>query len=226
MQKRRYGKEITSEQHERHADGQQCLSGPTTIDMKPLLIQIIPYEIMILLIVKVKNMKHLQKQLFWSLLELQIITEKKDCEDEICEKEEMVREHAKSVRNKIINILSKNKAQTVALDTVIEPPEYQDQIVNQHYLVKLEYSIKTYGLKNPIIVRKSVNGYPLIQGYPRYLVCKKLDVRSVPVKIVDTLYNDSIEELLLIDPLCYSTVSEYKHTYLNTVLKYYNTMLH
>jgi len=91
--------------------------------------------------------------------------------------------------NKFFSGTSADEA-TELLCTKISPNPFQPR---QHFsnenLNELAQSIKTYGLLQPILVRRSNNGYQLVAGERRLRACKLLGWQKIPTVIRDV--NDS-----------------------------------
>src|SRR5207245_9821935 len=50
---------------------------------------------------------------------------------------------------------------------------------------ELYESIKTHGLKQPILVRPSKKGFEIVAGFRRYEACKKLKLKTIPAVVED-----------------------------------------
>jgi len=57
-------------------------------------------------------------------------------------------------------------------------------------------SIKTHGIKQPVLLRPSKTGYQIIAGVRRYQACKKLGMKAVPA-IVEKLDDKTTFEIML-----------------------------
>jgi ParB family chromosome partitioning protein len=57
-------------------------------------------------------------------------------------------------------------------------------------------SIKTHGLKQPILLRPSKTGYQIVAGIRRYQACKKLGLKSIPA-VVEKLDDKTAFEIML-----------------------------
>ncbi|MCW3488968.1 nucleoid occlusion protein [Dethiobacter alkaliphilus] len=83
----------------------------------------------------------------------------------------------------------------------IRPNPYQPRKnIEEEKIYELAQSIKTYGLLQPVIARKSATGYELVAGHRRLLACKKLGWAEVPA-IVRELSNSAMATVALIENL-------------------------
>ena len=71
----------------------------------------------------------------------------------------------------------------------IKPNEYNPNIIPEDILAKLRAEIGQKGLTQPIIVRSSGNGYEIVDGYHRWLICRDLGWQEIPC-IIQT-YDDT-----------------------------------
>jgi len=71
----------------------------------------------------------------------------------------------------------------------IAPNNYNPNVVSEDILAKLRAEIAQKGLCEPIIVRKSGNGYEVVDGEHRWQVCKDLGWPEIPCIIQD--YTDT-----------------------------------
>ena len=72
---------------------------------------------------------------------------------------------------------------------LIVPNDYNPNIVPDDVLAKLRQEIAQKGLCEPIIVRRSGNGYIIVDGYHRWLICRELAIKEIPCIIQD--YDDT-----------------------------------
>jgi len=61
-------------------------------------------------------------------------------------------------------------------------------------------SIKEHGVIQPIIVRKSLNGYEIVAGERRWRACKELALETIPV-VVREFSDQQVMEIALIENL-------------------------
>ena len=83
--------------------------------------------------------------------------------------------------------------------TNIHPMEnHPFKVKDDEDMAALVESIRQYGVLNPIIVRKSVNGgYEIVSGHRRYEACKRLNKFDIPVIVRDL--NDEEAILTMVD---------------------------
>lgn len=83
----------------------------------------------------------------------------------------------------------------------IKPNKFQPRrVFDEEALLELSQSIAQYGIIQPIVVRKLLNGYELVAGERRWRASQKAGLKSIPVVIKD--YTDSeMTEIALIENL-------------------------
>lgn len=85
---------------------------------------------------------------------------------------------------------------SVFTDTLTPLTESPFKVVDDKSMRDLTDSIKKFGILEPITVRKpddTKNGkFEIISGYRRYAVCKNLEIKSVPVRILNISKDDAI----------------------------------
>lgn len=74
---------------------------------------------------------------------------------------------------------------TLIKTDLIKPNDYNPNIVPEDILAKLRAEIRQNGLTVPITVRSSGNGYEIVDGYHRWLICKELGLQEIPCIIQD-----------------------------------------
>jgi ParB family chromosome partitioning protein len=67
----------------------------------------------------------------------------------------------------------------------IKPNDYNPNVVPEDILAKLRAEIGQKGLTQPIIVRSRDNGYVIVDGYHRWLICRDLGWQKIPCIIQD-----------------------------------------
>lgn len=67
-------------------------------------------------------------------------------------------------------------------------------------IAELQESIKTHGILQPLIVRKSIKGYEIVVGERRYRAAKEAGLKTVPV-VVRELSEQQMMELALLENL-------------------------
>lgn len=83
----------------------------------------------------------------------------------------------------------------------IRPNPYQPRkTFKEDQLRELMSSIKEHGVIQPIIVRKSLNGYEIVAGERRWRACKELALETIPV-VVREFSDQQVMEIALIENL-------------------------
>lgn len=72
---------------------------------------------------------------------------------------------------------------------LITPNDWNPNIVQEDILAKLRQEIAQHGLTVPITVRSSGNGYEIVDGYHRWLICQELGFKEISCIIQD--YDDN-----------------------------------
>lgn len=95
--------------------------------------------------------------------------------------------------------MQNNQSVTMLNIDELIPNRYQPRkVFDEASLDSLASSIKTYGIINPILVRKKENQYEIIAGERRYRAAKKIGLTEVPVIIKDAS-EQQMAELALIE---------------------------
>lgn len=83
----------------------------------------------------------------------------------------------------------------------IKPNKFQPRrVFDEEALFELSQSISQYGVVQPIVVRKLLNGYELVAGERRWRASQKAGLKTIPVVIKD--YTDAeMTEIALIENL-------------------------
>ncbi len=81
------------------------------------------------------------------------------------------------------------EVQMILLEMVTPNPYQPRKVFDPERIEELAQSIKTYGLLQPVIVRKRDHKYQLVAGERRYLACLKLGWARIPAIVKE--YNDS-----------------------------------
>lgn len=85
--------------------------------------------------------------------------------------------------------------------TKLRPNPYQPRKnFNEEHLQELMKSIKEHGIIQPIIVRRSLNGYEIVAGERRWRATKALDLKTIPVVVKD-FSDQQVMEIALIENL-------------------------
>ena len=88
----------------------------------------------------------------------------------------------------------RNETTCVYALTNIHPMEnHPFKVKDDEDMAALVESIRQYGVLNPIIVRKRVNGgYEIVSGHRRYEACKRLNKFDIPVIVRDLTDEEAI----------------------------------
>ena len=89
-------------------------------------------------------------------------------------------------------------SEEVPLDTVKPNPDQPRTHFDVEEIAELAQSIEKEGLLQPILVRKVDDGYQIIAGERRWQACKKLGMKTVPIRVKD-VEGDKALELALIE---------------------------
>ena len=73
----------------------------------------------------------------------------------------------------------------IKLDEVTDPSFQPREVLELEGIEALASSIKEIGLINPIVVRKTDEGYELVTGTRRWHACKMLGWETIPARIVE-----------------------------------------
>ncbi|WP_342189695.1 ParB/RepB/Spo0J family partition protein [Spiroplasma endosymbiont of Dilophus febrilis] len=96
----------------------------------------------------------------------------------------------------------KQNAVKISLDEIRSNP-YQPRIVfDDAEITQLGQSIVKHGVIQPIIVKKSINGYEVVAGERRMRACKKVGLTHIPAIIInlsDNLSDKQMMEIALIE---------------------------
>ncbi len=107
------------------------------------------------------------------------------------------------VRKRLEKFLGKNSAEKIIyipLEKIRRNPYQPRQIFDEEELVELAQSIKTYGVVQPIIVRRIENDYQIIAGERRVRACCLLGLREVPA-IIQNVDDEKAAAMSLIENL-------------------------
>ena len=69
------------------------------------------------------------------------------------------------------------------------------KVIDDKAMRDLTESIEKFGILEPLTVRRRSVGstiYEIISGYRRYEVCKRLDIKNIPVRVLDISKDDAI----------------------------------
>lgn len=104
------------------------------------------------------------------------------------------------------------------LDKIRPNPFQPRREITAEKIDELAQSIKTSGLIQPVVVRRSGNGYQLVVGERRYLACKKLGWKKIAAT-VKTLSDNAMATIALIENLQRENLN-----YLEEAIGYVNLM--
>ena len=105
-----------------------------------------------------------------------------------------------SFESNILESVSEDDIQHINLSEIRSNPYQPRKTFNQEALNELAESIKTYGVFQPIIVKKSIKGYDLIAGERRVKASKIAGLETIPA-IVKDFSDDMMREIALLENL-------------------------
>ena len=103
-------------------------------------------------------------------------------------------------------------SEEVPLDTVKPNPDQPRTHFDVEEIAELAQSIEKEGLLQPILVRKVDDGYQIIAGERRWQACKKLGMKTVPIRVKD-VEGDKALELALIENIQRSDLNPIEEAY-------------
>ena len=103
-------------------------------------------------------------------------------------------------------------SEEVPLDTVMPNPDQPRTHFDVEEIAELAQSIEKEGLLQPILVRKVDDGYQIIAGERRWQACKKLGMKTVPIRVKD-VEGDKALELALIENIQRSDLNPIEEAY-------------
>lgn len=105
------------------------------------------------------------------------------------------------MNNKEGDILQENTSLVnLKIDLLVPNPYQPRKTFNELTIKELAESIKTYGIINPILVRKQGDIYQIIAGERRWRAAKSLNLSTVPV-IIKNLDDQKMAEVALLENL-------------------------
>lgn len=105
-----------------------------------------------------------------------------------------------SFESSILESATENDVQQINLSDIRPNPYQPRKTFNPEALAELAESIKTYGVFQPIIVKKSIKGYDLIAGERRVKASKLAGQTTIPA-IVKDLSDEMMREIALLENL-------------------------
>ena len=87
----------------------------------------------------------------------------------------------------------REKVRVIPLSAIDDAPDHPFGVRDDEEMAELVESISTFGVINPVIVRK-VEGerYELISGHRRKYACAKLGIETLPVIVRDALFKNVV----------------------------------
>lgn len=85
----------------------------------------------------------------------------------------------------------------VPLDQIYPNPNQPRKHFNEEYLEELSKSIENIGLIQPITVIKTDDGYEIVAGERRYRACKMINLKQIPVNILNISQKEKLEVSLI-----------------------------
>jgi ParB family chromosome partitioning protein len=105
-----------------------------------------------------------------------------------------------SFESNILNSASENDIVQIKLSEIRSNPYQPRKTFNEEALRELADSIKTYGVFQPIIVKKSLKGYDLVAGERRVRASKMAGLEKIPAIIKD-FSDEMMREIALLENL-------------------------
>jgi ParB family chromosome partitioning protein len=110
----------------------------------------------------------------------------------------------KEAWNKLINIeddsFIKDELHTIPIENIRPNPYQPRKVFDAKKIEELAQSIRTYGLLQPIIVRKDMDKFQLIAGERRFIACKSLGWTSIPA-LIREMSDSAMATIALIENL-------------------------
>ena len=105
-----------------------------------------------------------------------------------------------SFETNILESTSEDDIQQINLDEIRPNPHQPRKKFNEDGLKELSESIKTYGVFQPIIVKKSIKGYDLVAGERRVKASRMAGLTKIPA-IVKDFSDEMMREIALLENL-------------------------
>lgn len=105
-----------------------------------------------------------------------------------------------SFESNILETANEDDIQHINLSDIRSNPYQPRKTFNQEALAELAESIKTYGVFQPVIVKKSIKGYDLVAGERRVKASKLAGLETIPA-IVKDFSDDMMREIALLENL-------------------------
>lgn len=105
-----------------------------------------------------------------------------------------------SFESNILESADEDEIKQINLSEIRSNPYQPRKTFNQEALTELAESIKTYGVFQPIIVKKSIKGYDLVAGERRVKASKLAGLETIPA-IVKDFSDEMMREIALLENL-------------------------
>ena len=87
----------------------------------------------------------------------------------------------------------REKVRVIPLSAIDDAPDHPFGVRDDEEMAELVESISTFGIINPVIVRKGEGErYELISGHRRKYACSKLGIETLPVIVRDLTREEAI----------------------------------
>lgn len=87
--------------------------------------------------------------------------------------------------DKLLGKVSKEQIQSIPMEKIRRNPYQPRKSFDEDELIKLAQSIRSFGLIQPIVVRKGEDGYQIIAGERRYRACCMLGMENIAAIVQD-----------------------------------------
>lgn len=99
-----------------------------------------------------------------------------------------------------LDVDEKDQVNEIEINKIRPNPYQPRKTFNEDHLSELMESIREHGVIQPIIVRKSLNGYEIVAGERRWRATKALNKETIPV-VVREFTDEQVMEVALIENL-------------------------
>ena len=169
------------------------------------------------------RLEQLRSSFFKELFKIRTILVQQGAQADEIENVESLISQAEAIRQIILDNSPPGRRKTIAVDSIVSINEHVSRDTDERAMMKIQRSVKEFGLRNPPIVTKAKGGFELIAGYFRYEAYKK-EHTDIPV-IIKTLSIDQAAELAVLDALLRNGPSRVDVESLRSVLLFYNEMV-
>lgn len=91
---------------------------------------------------------------------------------------------------------NKGKVETVVMidpNEITDFPDHPFRIVDDEEMERMVQSVKSIGVKEPVIVTKKADGgYEMVSGHRRCYACRKAGIKEIPAIVRDMSYEEAI----------------------------------